>query len=471
MNYQPTLESVKVHPLPDWYDDAKFGIFIHWGLYSVPAFAPKGEIDIEKLLKGEITNEETPYSEWYQNSLRIEGSSVQKYHLENYGDDFRYEQFSTQFNQQIQNWDPERWADLFSRAGARYVVLVSKHHDGFLMWNSNHPNPRLPDWQAVRDIAGELTEAVRAKGLKMGFYYSSLLDWSFTQQPIRTVADLIAGSETSQAYADYVEQHWLELIEKYDPWILWGDIGYPPGYKLPKLFAHFYNRKPDGVVNDRWVQLPKFMFSKPGRWLLLQALKRMRMGGTPQVPHCDFVTPEYAALDHIAEHKWETCRGMGNSFGYNQFEDGNDYKTADELIRLLVDIVSKNGNLLLNVGPCADGSLHPAQTAALEGIGAWLEVNGEAIYGTRPWERFKDHDDQSGEVRYTTKEGVLYASVFQFPQNGKLSLPLASVNSCSLLGVSRRLTFQQDGDNIVIDLTEDASEEIVPVIKIEKDNL
>ena len=207
----------------------------------------------------------------------------------------------------------------------------------------------------------------------MGLYYSSLLDWTYTQRPIRTIPDLIAGSDTSRDYVDYVEKHWLELIERYDPWILWGDIGYPPGYKIPELFAYFYNRKPDGVVNDRWVQLPRFMFSRIGRFILSKFIKKVEMGSRPTVPHCDFITPEYAAFDHIIDHKWETCRGIGNSFGYNQIEDDSDYKNADELIRLLADIVSKNGNLLLNVGPCADGSLHPAQVTALKGIGNWLK--------------------------------------------------------------------------------------------------
>ena len=215
-------------------------------------------------------------------------------------------------------------------------------------------------------MAGELTQAVSAKGMKMGLYYSSLLDWSFTKRPINSLAELIAGSETSREYLAYIENHWRELIERYDPWILWSDIGYPPGYELPKLFADFYNRKPEGVVNDRWMQMPKFLFSKFGRSILAQMIKRMGQGEM-KVPHSDFITPEYATLDHIAPHKWETCRGIGNSFGYNQFEDADDYQKADDLIRLLADIVSKNGNLLLNVGPCADGTIHPAQVRHLKG--------------------------------------------------------------------------------------------------------
>jgi alpha-L-fucosidase len=468
MTYQPTLESVKTHPLPAWYDDAKFGIFIHWGLYSVPAFAPPGRMDIEKLLKGEGNFGQSPYAEWYQNSLRIQGSPTYEHHARTYGPDARYEHFAAQFNAELPKWEPNAWAELFARAGARYVVLVTKHHDGFLMWDSRHPNPRIEGWQASRDVAGELTRAVNAKGLKMGFYYSSLLDWSFTQAPITSVAELVAGSDTSREYVSYVESHWLELIERYDPWILWSDIGYPPGYRLPKLWAHFYNRKPDGVVNDRWMQLPKPLFSKLGRALLMQMLKRMSDGKPPKVPHCDFVTPEYATLDHITPYKWETCRGIGNSFGYNRLESAGDYQSAEELIRLLADVVSKNGNLLLNVGPCADGAIHPAQTAALEGLGAWLSVNGEAIYGTRPWTRPADTDPSGAEVRYTSKAQTLYAIVIKPPANGVLLLPPDIGDDISLLETGERLRLERADGCVRITLPAGMLAEPVPVIRIER---
>ncbi len=465
MNYQPTLDSVKTHPLPDWYNDAKFGIFIHWGIYSVPAFAPHGELTAEKLIKGELGFAESPYAEWYQNSLRIKGSPTHQHHAKKYGLDFRYEQFAPMFNAQIQKWNPDSWADLFARAGARYVVLVSKHHDGFVMWNSRHANLRIPNWQASRDIAGELTQAVKAKGMKMGFYYSSLLDWSFTPTPITSLAELIASSDTSRAYLAYIENHWRELIERYDPWILWSDIGYPPGFDLPKLFADFYNHKPEGVVNDRWMQLPKFFFSKIGRYILAQIIKRMGQGEM-KVPHSDFVTPEYATLDHITTHKWETCRGIGNSFGYNQFEDAGDYQKADDLIRLLADIVSKNGNLLLNVGPKADGSLHPLQVDALEGLGAWLTVNGESIYSTRPWTRFSDTDASGAEVRYTWKGEALYAIVIKPPAGGVLSLPVdAAEGMITLLETGDRLRVERSGEQVQVTLPAGMK---IPVINIQK---
>ena len=277
---------------------------------------------------------------------------------------------------------------------------------------------------------------------------------------------MIAGSDTSRDYVEYVEKHWLELIERYDPWILWGDIGYPPGYKIPELFAYFYNRKPDGVVNDRWTQLPRFMFSRIGRFILSKFIKNVEMGSRTTVPHCDFITPEYAAFDHIIDHKWETCRGIGNSFGYNQIEDDSDYKNADELIRLLADIVSKNGNLLLNVGPCADGSLHPAQVTALEGIGNWLKTNGEAIYGTRSWVRFRDDCGSGGEIRYTTKDGNLYIIVIRLPDDRTLSLPLENIGEVILLGTREVLEYKQNGGSLVITLPEQSKEDFIPVLRI-----
>lgn len=466
MTYQPTLESVKTHPLPDWYNDAKLGIFIHWGLYSVPAFAPQGQMDMEKLLKGETDFARSPYAEWYQNSLRVEGSPTYQYHAKTYGTAFRYEQFAPQFNEQLQAWDPDVWASLFARAGARYVVLVTKHHDGFLMWDSQHPNPNIEGWQTSRDVVGELSRAVNAEGLKMGLYYSSLLDWSFTHKPITSVADLVAGSDTSRRYVDYVESHWLELIERYDPWILWSDIGYPPGYDLHRLWAHYYNRKPEGVVNDRWMQLPRFLFSRLGRAILMQMIRRMPLGKLPEVPHCDFVTPEYATLDTITPHKWETCRGIGNSFGYNQFESADAYQKADDLIRLLADVVSKNGNLLLNVGPCPDGSIHAKQVEALEGLGSWLQANGEAIYGTRPWLRWRDVDTGGAEVRYTSTEGSLYAIVVKQPENGILALPSDVAGDASLVETGEVLRLEHAGDRCMIALPAGMAAASVPVIRV-----
>jgi alpha-L-fucosidase len=471
--YEPTIASVKQHPLPGWYSDAKFGIFIHWGLYSVPAFAPRTTMDLEKMASGEIQMASTPYAEWYLNSLRTVGSPVQQYHAQKYGPQFAYEDFAATFNQETRKWDPAQWADLFRRAGARYAVLTTKHHDGFVLWPSRHANPRRAGYQATRDLVGELTQAVSAAGLKMGLYYSSLLDWSFTPKPITGLNNLFTSSSPSREYRDYVEKHWLELIERYDPWILWSDIGYPPGYNIAKLFAAYYNRKPEGVVNDRWMQLPRWLYTRVGQFIMDQSIKRLlksmaQSGGAamPKVPHSDYITPEYTYYQEATSFKWETCRGIGNSFGYNQFESADEYLKAPALIRSLAEIVSANGNLLLNVGPRPDGSIHEAQVAALEGIGRWLEVNGESIYTTRPWQRIKDSGENGAQVRYTSRDGVLYGIVTTLPAAGPLDLPDLPARDACLLETGQPLECSRQGGRLRISLPAGLDADAIPVVRL-----
>ncbi|MHA1731886.1 MAG: alpha-L-fucosidase [Promethearchaeota archaeon] len=420
-NYKATWKSLKKHRVPGWFHDAKFGIFIHWGLYSVPAYAPTEFGDITELLKKDPTMiyERQPYAEWYQNSLRIEGSPVQRRHLEVYGPDFAYEDFAPEFNAAIEGWDPGEWADLFEKAGARYVVLVTKHHDGFLLWESGHPNPKKPGYHASRDIVGELTAAVRARGMRMGFYYSGALDWSFTPEPITDFVDQMANSPATQEYIDYVDAHWRELVDLHAPSILWNDIAYPPTKKLKDLFAHYYNSVPGGVVNDRWVRLSKrvrkLMGTKLARKLITyfvkRALSKEGLGSSPTPRHYDFRTPEYASFTGITKWKWETTRGIGHSFGFNRAEPLENYLKLGELVWMFVDVVSKNGNLLLNVGPEADGSIPDVQRELLLSFGGWLRTNGEGIYGTRPWVVAEGVTAEGREVRFTRRGGSLYAFV------------------------------------------------------------
>jgi alpha-L-fucosidase len=185
MKYFPEKDSLKQHMIPDWFNDAKFGIFIHWGLYSVPAFAITG-VDIVESMKKGIENhfKNNPYSEWYLNSLRIKGSPTQDYHNLTYGENFSYDDFIPIFNKEVEKWNPDEMIELIQKAGAKYVVLVTKHHDGFLLWPSEYQNPKKKNYYAHRNIVGEFTRAVKKRGLKLGFYYSGALDWSFTPYPI-----------------------------------------------------------------------------------------------------------------------------------------------------------------------------------------------------------------------------------------------------------------------------------------------
>ena len=197
MPYEPTLESLRAHPLPGWFADAKLGIFIHWGVFSIPAWAPVtgGMFDQPDPFRN------TPYTEWYLNSLALEGSPVQAHHRETYGADYSYDAFAPQFKEAIAGWDPTIWADLFAAAGARYVVLVTKHHDGFLLWPSATPNPFKSGWQSDRDLVGELADAVRARGLTYGLYYSGGLDWTFGGLGIDSMRTLMKAIPQSDEYA------------------------------------------------------------------------------------------------------------------------------------------------------------------------------------------------------------------------------------------------------------------------------
>ncbi|TVQ27799.1 MAG: alpha-L-fucosidase [Spirochaetaceae bacterium] len=422
MEFTADSSSLSGHVIPDWFSDAKFGIFIHWGPYSVPAYAPVGETDIAGLFASgdmEALFRLQPYAEWYQNSIRIPGSPAAAYHVKTYGKDADYADFATAFNEAADSWKPEEWGELFRDAGARYVVLVTKHHDGFTLWPSKHRNPRMPTYHATRNIVAELTDTVRAHGMRMGYYYSGLLDWTYTKKPIRDFVDLMTNTPTSREYVSYQENHWRELINEYKPSILWSDIGYPPGSNPAQLMADYYNTVLDGVVNDRWVQLAKpkrLLLRMPGLRNSINKRAAEALSGTGTNPlkpvHHDFTTPEYTTLNWILETKWECTRGIGRSFAYNQYEPDEMYLTLPELLESFIDIISKNGNLLLNVGPRADGTIPEIQSRLLREFGAELSRLKTGVYGSRPHTSF-GYDGESGEkIRYTRKGDTVYCFVF-----------------------------------------------------------
>jgi len=466
MTYEPNKKSLSTHEIPDWFHDAKFGIFMHWSLSSVPAFAVTG-LDLVEVIKtqgfkGQFKN--NPYAEWYLNSLRIEGSPTHKHHLETYGEDFSYDDFVPMFNEAIKKWNPDEMAEIIKKAGAKYVCFVTKHHDGFLLWPSEYPNPHKENYMASRDIVGELSKAVKSKGMRMTFYYSGALDWSFNPNPIRDVPSFLLNGPTSPEYTEYANNHWYELIDKYGTDILWNDIGYPPDANIYELFAYYYNKNPDGVINDRWMQVGKRL-RKIAKAPLIRnfvnwvAKKVMAGGGgaSPAPFHCDYRTPEYRSFPEIQKHKWETCRGVGNSFGYNKEEKDEDYLTPEDLIRMFIDIVSKNGNLLLNVGPMADGTIPEIQQKCILGLGKWLEVNGEAIYGTRPWIRAESETIDGIGVRFTKKPDALYAIILDKPKTSEITIKSLRIDEparIELFGVEGTLEWTQQDDNLAIKVPE-----------------
>ena len=421
--FQPAWDSLERHQAPDWYQDAKLGIFIHWGLYSVPAWAPPtGELGKVDWNTWFINN---PYAEWYLNSLRITDSPTYKHHIEKYGKNFDYYQFTQSFDTSTQAWKPEEWADLFKKVGARYVVLTTKHHDGFRLWPSAIQNPHADGRQLSpkRDLVGDLTSAVRASGMRMGLYYSGGLDWTFTSEPIRNQKDLTARVPQSEEYARYADAHWRELIQRYQPAVLWNDINYPKLGQIPQIFAEYYNAVPAGAINNRF-----------------------------GVPFADFTTPEYAKYDKITFEKWETCRGLGFSFGYNQVEGPEQVLPPDQLVALLVDIVSKNGNLLLNIGPKPDGTISDIQLDRLRKLGEWLQVNGEALFESRPWVRASATTPEGADMRFTSKGEALYA-VFLHPAGKSLKIPSVRAiegTTAKILGSAAKTTVAQNGNDMLI---------------------
>jgi alpha-L-fucosidase len=426
--YEPTLESLDRHPLPQWYAGAKLGIFIHWGLYSVPGWAPlthpTHDFSSEDYIKY------NPYAEWYLNVLRIPGSPTEAYHKEHFGANFGYYDFAAEFNRESKKWDPDKMAAIFKEAGARYVVLTTKHHEGFTLWPSTTPNPSpsLPasKLHAERDIVGNLTTAINRQGMKMGLYYSGGYDWTFDTGPIESNADYQTVKPQSEAYGRYAFTQIHELIDRYHPAVLWNDIDWPKTGKALQVEADYYNAVPDGVIDDRF-----------------------------GIKHSDFTSPEYEKLDKISEKKWEECRGLGRSFGYNRAEGEAETIAPGELIALLVDIVSKNGNLLLDVGPEADGTIPPVQMERLKELGAWLKQNGEAIYDTTPWTQAAGKSAEGDDLRFTRNGNDLYVTVLGKPKTGTLSigeLTAKSAGPITALGDATPLVSKVDGTTLRITL-------------------
>ena len=417
-------------PLPQWFDDAKFGIFIHWGPYAVPCYAPVDDDMGDLFAAGNWAEvfRSSPYTEWYLNSWSLEGSKTAAHHAATYGDR-PYSSFVEEFRSRSAGVDVGQWADLFAQAGAKYVVPITKHHDGYLMWDSKHPNPHRSHWMATRDHIGELAAATRTRGMRFGTYYSGGLDWTFVPPPVYDFASMINNIPGSSEYQEYATAHVDELIERYQPSVLWNDIAWPLGLDPNEVFQCYYQRVPDGVVNDR------FNLLAVGQGTL----------------HADFATPEYSTKPR-GTRKWEVCRGIGRSFGYNRMETEDTLTSVDDLIWMVVDIVARGGNLLLNVGPGADGQIPLAQVIRLTALGWWLRVNGEAIYGTQAGDPHSGLTADGSEVRYTSREGTRFAMVAGAPTDEVrlVGCAVAAGAEVRMLGNDRVLPAAMRGGDLVI---------------------
>lgn len=442
--YTPDWESLATHQLPAWYDDAKLGIFIHWGLYSVPGWAPQ-VADIQRQLKQAGPADllrENPYAEWYLNTSRLTGSPTWVHQRETYGSAATYDDFVPPFDRDSATADMATIAAVCREAGAGYVVLTTKHHDGFCLWPTDLEHPRKGRYHATRDIVGDLRTAVLDAGMRMGLYYSGGYDWPYNDALLANPADVMLAVPHTPDYVEYATAHVLELIERYQPSVLWNDICWPAGGDLPALFARYYNVVPDGIINDRWIE------SSAHRGAVTDAVARM--GGRlvqrfwsiipdgyksltfPANHHFDIRTPEYATFDSIQDKKWESTRGVGHSFGANRNERPEDIVTTTELVRSFVDIVSKNGNLLIGVGPDQYGRFPAEQLVPLRGLGAWLQTNGSSIYGTAPWHIAEALTTEGTEVRFTQRDGALNAILLDLPAR---EFAIRGIDAAELTGV------------------------------------
>lgn len=410
-NYEPNWESIDKRPVPSWFSNAKFGIFIHWGVYSVPAWAP-ADAPIGVYAK---------YSEWYWSRMMNNGKDrnyFREFHDSIYGSNFKYQDFAPQFKAEL--FEPDRWADIFARSGAKYVVLTSKHHEGFCLW----PSEQSWNWNSVdigphRDLAGDLTKAVKAKGLHMGFYYS-LYEWY----------NPLYRKNLEKYVDDHMFPQMKDLVNRYQPDIFWtdGEWDHPSEkWKSTQFLAWLYNEssvKNTVVVNDRW-------------------------GKETRSKHGGIYTTEYDLVHDDKGIKeisrpWEECRGIGTSFGYNRVEDLDNYMTSKALIDLLVEKVSAGGNLLLDIGPTADGRIPVIMQQRLLDMGDWLKVNGEAIYETSTWQNRPEK--AMNNVYFTVRGDNLYVICTRWPQK-KLTIPgVKSASKISLLGSDVRVNARANGN-------------------------
>lgn len=403
--------------VPAWWADAKLGIFIHWVPASVPGFAPT-DVEIGDLLASREADPlaRIPYSEWYENSLRFPGSPVARFHRDEYGDR-PYERFADDFVAGLDQWDPVDWAHRFAAAGARYVVLVTKHHDGWCLWPSSVRNPHRSGWFSERDLVGELADAVRATGMRFGVYYSGGYDWTFDASPIGSVASGLAAIPGGD-YPDYADRQVRELIDRYEPSLLWNDIAWPSAQKpLEALFRHYFDRVPDGVVNDRWMPTTAAVRAAGSRRLrpIVDGIMRRsaeKSGGLvpPSPPFFQYRTPEFTTFDEIQTTPWECVRGMDQGFGYNRSSTEADHLSRDDLLGSVVDIVATGGNLLLNVGPRgADATIPDAQLTRLDWMAEFAPTTRTALQGTRPWVRPRATTPEGVEVRFTAHGDRVWA--------------------------------------------------------------
>ena len=425
-DYQPTEASLSGHQAPYWFNGAKFGIFIHWGVYSVPAWAPVGK----------------QYAEWYWDQMQDPNNPTYAHHRATYGEDFAYDDFIPRFT--AEKFDPRAWVELFRDAGAQYHVLTSKHHEGFALWDTKVSDRNAVKMGPKRDLIKELFEASRryTPELHRGLYFS-MPEWfnpdnpwmghaprnPYTLEPVP-----YTGYTSGKDYVrDYQAPQMLELVHGYDPEIIWCDIG---------------------GVNDSLHVLAEYFNHAKNRARPIDVTVNNRSG----IAFHDFTTPEYTTYENTVVAKWESSRGLDPfSYGYNSATPDDAYMTAEEVVRSLVDIVSKNGNFLLDIGPRADGTIAEILQTRLRETGAWLRTNGEAIYDTTYWSRMAELGE---DLRFTVRPDEAFY-IHSLAEPGaqlmvEAPVPIRAGDKVTLLGHDRPLSWTVRGGALVIDVPETA---------------
>jgi alpha-L-fucosidase len=465
--FAPTWESLAGYEIPQWYKDAKFGIFIHWGVYSVPAFG----------------------SEWYPRQMYIKserrGSNFFEHHVKTYGPQslFGYKDFIPMFK--AENFDPEDWAELFAQAGAKYVVPVAEHHDGFPMYDCSFTEWDATEMGPKRDIIAELGKSIRSRGMKLGLSSHRAFNWKFfvrrpefdnadpkyarlygRPMPFLFLEDADDYQSRFEPQDEQFKDDWLartcEIVDKYQPDLVWFDFcvtasqetNYTDNHYSPYLqrfAAYYYNvtkksERPLGIINYKWKAFPE---------------------------DAAVLDLERSKMDGIREPFWQTDTAISSSsWGYTKDQK---YKTAGRLVDDLVDIVSKNGCLLLNVGPRPDGTIPDQDREILLSIGKWLKINGEAIYETTPWRIYgegptgtstghlaesKDKPFTAEDIRFTAKGDSLYVIALDWPKSNRLTIKTLSdsntdldeIKSMKLIGSNETVTWTRDENGLHINL-------------------